>query len=310
MAQMIGPPAPGSQFQKALTPPSQSPDPTALQNTMSGQAINAIDPSNQALQPFDENIQKAHDQLNALLSQYPDINYQDKYASILNDIQNRPEPASPTSTPAGALGAFAANMGAPKTAPALLQDQIQRSMMVHDQKQKDLMTMKEALLHGSIQQEVSKGNFKMAIKQSEALDDLQRANADRTRAQNIQQWFAQQKQRSADAMTMLQTKIRTLAAANFHLGEKEQLELLNKGLDYRKMLESQQGLVPGTPRYSDGEIDTLVDQYLEDQSKIYQAVTGKKPSKTGTTATTTSTPVNPLEAAANKRLAAQKAATK
>lgn len=187
----------------------QGTNPQTLQGTMS----NTSGPSqDQGLASYDEAIKAAYEKLNSILP--PDINYQEKYQSLINDVQNQPVESHPLSTPGGVASSFAFAMGSPDKAQANLKDKINRHYAQSDQKEADLMRLKETLLQGAIQQEIQTGNFKAALKQSEALADIQRANADRERKITEADWSKKQAAKTDDAIKMIKERGKAQAKAS------------------------------------------------------------------------------------------------
>ena len=182
-------------------------------------------PLNSNMGTLDQAIMDAKTQLNDLLKQYPDIDYAGKYMELQNQVQNQQVPEHPLDTPGEAAKGLAYAFGAPKAAPAIMNQQIARHDEGTDKKQQDLTQIKMSLLGKSLEAEEKKGNFKMALKQADALDTLQRAEADRKRALDLKEWEQKQKVKTADARTLLKQKTANIVAS-FHLKEKMQLEVM------------------------------------------------------------------------------------
>jgi hypothetical protein len=213
--------------------------------------------------------------LNSILGQYPNVDYEGKYKEILDSIKSRPTAQDPLATTGGALANFAYAMGAPDKAPALIHEKVQQAHNEAQQKHDDVMKLQEELLKGTIQQEMAKGNFKLALSQSEKLMDIQRANADRERALNMNEWREKQRIKTTDARTLLKQKIANMAAT-YHLDEKMQLAVLNHGF---RMLELK-GLL--TPEFEDVDMATKIGMIMPDVVQYAREATHKRDSKTTT----------------------------
>lgn len=216
----------GSTFKKILTNPVQANG--SLEGTMSGQDIGApnTNPNDPQMGQFDQNIDAAYEKLNSILTSMPGVDYESKFGDILNEIQNRPTSENPLSTPGGVASSFAFALGSPDKAPALIHEKIQRSEMENDQKKNDLLNLKEKILQGTIQEEVAKGNFKAALKQTEALDQIQRAKEDKKRAQDMRDWKEKQRIKTVDSGKLIRAKADNIVAS-FHLPEKAKLKVID-----------------------------------------------------------------------------------
>jgi len=177
----------------------------SLQESMTGQSLSP--PGSSDLAPYDAAIADAHKQLNDLLTQFPEVDYEGKYRELVSGAANEPTTPNPLGTPGGVASAFASMLGAPNTAPGLIKEKVDRSYKEEQEKQTNLMKLKESLVQGAIQQEVAKGNFKMALKQSEVLDNLQRANADRDRFLQHQVVMETVKEKNAAQLDQIQAKM-------------------------------------------------------------------------------------------------------
>jgi len=248
-----------------------------LQNTgtsapiASPEATPSVDPNGPGVEAYNNQIKSAEERLTSILNEQPDINYEQKFSELMKDTQNRPVEPHPVSKPGDVASSFAYALGAPGTAPGLLHEKIMKHDTEYAQKERDLMSLKQAILHGSIQQELSKGNFKVALKQSEALEELQRATKDRERYLDTQKALTLQNAKAEDAKKLIKEKAKQLGS-EFHLDEKKQLSVMEAGLRYRAMLGDQPGLIPGTSRYDDATMDQKTNDYMR---QVVEGLGGK-----------------------------------
>jgi len=238
-------------FQQAVDPEGNPIEQSAPMMQPAEQAS----PGPAGIEPYDQNVNQAETQLNALLSQYPDVDYQGKYQELVKGVENRPVSESPNP-----LLSFAYAMGSPEKAPAILHEKMIRKQEEADKKDADLMKLKENLLQGTIQQEIAKGNFKLALSQSEKLADLQRANADRERFLNMQDWKQKQQIKTEDAGKLIKKRVSQLAA-NFHLTEKQALEAQREAARFATSLAGKMDIM-GNPAYTSDEIADLTDAHI------------------------------------------------
>lgn len=188
---------------------------------------NPMSPENAApaeTDTYDATIKAAYEKLQQILP--PDIDYQSKYQGFLDEIQNRQVPEHPLSTPGGVASSFAFSVGSPENAPSLINEKIKRHYDESDKKRSDLMKMKENILQSAIQQEITKGNFKGALQQSEALGEIQRATEDRKRAMDMKDWEHKQKTKTADAEKVLRQKAKAIVS-QFNLSGKMALKVMD-----------------------------------------------------------------------------------
>ena len=236
---------------------------------------------------MDVNIKAQYQKLNEILMQnYPEINFEEKYKGLINDVQNRPEEKPPN-----ALLSAAYMMGAPGNAPGILQRRIDKIDEAHSQKEADLLKLKEGVLQSSIQQEVQKGNFKLALKQSEQLAEIQRTNADRDRAAGMKDWKEKQSIKTADAKTIIARRVQAIAD-NFHLDEKMKLALVNQGMGLVRSMLGKTNLL-GEGVYDYETIQDTVDRILP---QLYEyAKEASTPGEKNTDKPTTPNPAAPPE---------------
>lgn len=226
-----------SEFQKVL---QDSPEGTSQPQT---------DGKGSEVTKYDSAIEEAKQKLISIMG--PDIDYEGIYHGAMQEAQNRQVPEDPLGTPGGVASNFAFAMGAPDKAPDILREKIERRQKLGDEKQNDISKLKESILHGSIQQEVTKGNFKTALKHSEALEELTRATKDKEREQDLDVWKRKQLQKTGDARSLLKQKINQVAA-QFHLDEKMQMLMYGKGVDILEELLSKTDAF-GDPIYDSPE---------------------------------------------------------
>jgi hypothetical protein len=215
-----------STFKKVLT---TAPSNGNLNGTMAGDQSIAppnTNPNTGDIATADANIQDAYQKLHGLLTSDPTVDYEAKFSELMQQTQNQPVSENPIATPAGALSGFAYALGAPDKAPALIHERIQKAEAERDKKQQDILSLKEKILQGTIQEEVAKGNFKAALKQTEALDELNRANEDRKRALDMRDWREKQSTKTKDMKTLVQEKA-SMIVASFHLPERMKLKLMD-----------------------------------------------------------------------------------
>jgi hypothetical protein len=135
----------------------------------------------------DADIDATYKRLNEIMHSVPDVDYEGKYHSLLQQAQNQPTPQAP-----GKAQSFFAALGSPSAAPDLLAQSHAQAQKALDEKQQRVMSLKEAILHGDIQQQIAKGDFKKALAQSAELEKLHLHQSERARAQAFQTFKDQQ----------------------------------------------------------------------------------------------------------------------
>jgi hypothetical protein len=218
---------------------------------------------------FDQAIMDAKTKLNDLLGQYPDIDYAGKYMELQNQMQQQPVPEHPLDTPAEALKGVAFAFGAPNTAPGIMNKQVSRHEQATDQRFQDSNRLKMSLLEQSIGAEEKKGNFKMALKQADALDSLKRADEDRKRALDLKDWETKQKIKSTDAKTLLREKVQNIAAS-FNLDAKMKLKLMDIAGNFLRERMEQKGIL-GTP-IEDIPSDEIISTFIPELERVAEAL--------------------------------------
>jgi hypothetical protein len=132
-------------------------------------------------------ISAAHKRLSEILNSVPDIDYEGKYHAAVQAAQQQPTPQAP-----GKLQSFAAALGSPQNAPGMLSQATQMQHAAQDQKFQRIQSLKEAIIHGDIQQAMAKGDFKRALAQSEELEKLHAHQERLAREQNFTMFKNQQ----------------------------------------------------------------------------------------------------------------------
>lgn len=258
--------------------PIQTVTDNSLQQSMSGQALSP--PGSSDLAPYDAAIADAHKQLNDLLGQFPEIDYEGKYKELLSQTQNQPTAENPLSTPGGVASSFAYALGAPASAPALIKEKVDRARKEEEDKQTNLMKLKESLVQGAIQQEVAKGNFKMALKQSEVLDNLQRANADRDRFMAHQAAMDTLKAKNAAAKEAIYAKMKAKIISSTS-DPKVQVARINAMTKLLDRMFQQKNII-GEP-VTAADYDSIAETIMPDIEKFGATGEGKPKPKEETT---------------------------
>jgi len=125
--------------------------------------------------------------LNAYLSAQPNINYEERYRSLLGDAEAQPAPRAP-----GQVQSFFSALGAPEDAPGLLAQERSRAHQAEQAKGAKILSLKEAILNASIQQEMQKGNNSKALKQAEELEKLHAKLGEIDRQNELDDWRSKQ----------------------------------------------------------------------------------------------------------------------
>jgi hypothetical protein len=121
----------------------------------------------QTIAQGDADIDATHARLLQIMNSVPGIDYEGKYKQLLNQTQNAPIPQAP-----GKMQSFFAALGSPSEAPnALMQAHGEAARAAAD-KMDRVLSLKEAILHGDIQQQIAKGDMKKALAQSAELEKL------------------------------------------------------------------------------------------------------------------------------------------
>lgn len=135
----------------------------------------------------DADIDATYKRLNEIMNSVPNIDYAGHYQSLLKQAQGQQTPQAP-----GKVQSFFAALGSPGQAPGMLAQAHSQAQQALDEKNQRVMSLKEAILHGDIQQQIAKGDFKKALAQSAELEKLHAHQAERARAQAFQTFIAQQ----------------------------------------------------------------------------------------------------------------------
>lgn len=281
---------------KRITTTTRTLDPTnvtqnGLQQTMTG---GNLAPPDLSPTTDDSAVQQAMGRLNEILAAQPNIDYNQKYLDLINEVQNTPTTPNPLSTPGGVASSFAFALGAPQTAPALIREKIAKSAQEEEKKRDELFDLKKKIVEGTIQQELTQGNFKGALKQYEVLDQIERAKADRKRAQDIADWKTKQQIKTTDAQTLLKKKVEEITSS-FHLPERLKLQLFTIAGNLLTERMRQRDLL-GEP-VQDIPSEALINEILPALEETARKLAGNTPLSTGKTETppaTTPPPVSPL----------------
>lgn len=277
--------------EKTLTPTNVTQN--GLQQTMTG---GNLAPPDVTPTTDEAGIQQAMGRLNEILAAQPNIDYNQKYLDLINEVKNTPTTPNPLSTPGGVASSFAFALGAPETAPALVREKIAKSAQEEEAKRENLFNLKQKIVEGTIQQELSQGNFKGALKQYEVLDQIERAKADRKRAQDIADWKVKQQIKTTDAQTLLKKKVEEIAGS-FHFDEKLKLELFRMAGNLLTERMRQRDLL-GEP-VQDIPSEALISELIPSMEEIARKLSANKPltetpPKTGSTPATAPAPLSPI----------------
>jgi len=234
-----------SSFEKALT---------TKDRTVTEDSTDPQDFYGKSLPQLDMDVETARKKLTDLLTQYPEIDYEQKYHDILGEIQNRPVPSEPNP-----LSSFAYAFGSPEKAPTILHEKHQRINALEDQKHDDYLKTKAQLLQGDLDQQVKKGNFQMALKQNDALYEIQDAQDRKKRFLDYQEWKNKQSIKSHDAMSLIKEKADHFAAS-FHLPDRMKLLVVGKIFDLMQDRMKQKDLM-GMP-VEDMPMDKIMEEIL------------------------------------------------
>ncbi len=132
-------------------------------------------------------IDATHARLNEILNSVPGIDYAGKYKELLGQAESTPTPQAP-----GRMQAFFAALGNPEQAPNMLMQAHSEAQRAHDAKLERIMSLKEAIIQGDIQQLLAKGNTKKALAQSAELEKLHAVQERLAREAAYKNWSAQQ----------------------------------------------------------------------------------------------------------------------
>jgi hypothetical protein len=135
----------------------------------------------------DADIDATYKRLNEIMNSVPNVDYAGHYQSLLQQAQKQPTVQAP-----GKAQSFFAALGSPGSAPGLLAQAHAEANQALDEKNQRVMSLKEAILHGDIQQQIAKGDFKKALAQSAELEKLHLHQTERARAQAFQTFKDQQ----------------------------------------------------------------------------------------------------------------------
>jgi len=177
-----------------LDAPAAEPEALAPQGNVAGRSADgaitmpevnvAADSGNVA---GDADIDATYKRLNEIMNSVPNVDYAGHYQSLLQQAQAQKTPQAP-----GKVQSFFAALGSPGQAPDLLAQAHAEAQKTLDEKQQRVMSLKEAIIHGDIQQQIAKGDFKKALAQSAELEKLHQHQAERARAQAFQTFKDQQ----------------------------------------------------------------------------------------------------------------------
>jgi hypothetical protein len=238
-------------------------------------------PPNQAAQedpdaPANAAIGDAYGQLGTFLKGMPDIDYAAKFQPMIDQAQKR----ETTKMPSG-LAMFAAALGAPREAPRVLASRWEQMNNEQGQKDRDLLSLQHAIMQGEVSQEIEKGNFAKALKQSEVLGKLQNTLGRIEREALMKEWEAKQKilntdrasllrQKGDQAKNLLKDKVKELVTS-FHLPEKQALLLQAQAGGLLTALLGKQDMMSGDPSFTPTEAQSMVDQVLPDLTQMAEA---------------------------------------
>jgi hypothetical protein len=209
----------------------------------------------------------AYGQLSELLKNMPGIDYKAKFQPMIDQVQKR----ETTKMPSG-MAMFAAALGAPKAAPQILASRWEQMNNEQGQKDRDLLSLQHAIMQGEVSQEIEKGNFAKALKQSEVLGKLQNTLSRLDREALEKEWNRKRESTTQDRMDLLEKKskqtkelvdarVRALTA-QFKLKGKMALALLNQAAMTRRAIRMQQDAMVGGSTYSAEEAAVVAEEEL------------------------------------------------
>lgn len=252
---------------QALTKKPNPPTGTDAPSTMSGMnlapvAASAPDTATPSTDPdsaLNEKIAAIRQKLNEKLAAIPDIDYEGKYRELLSKTQNRPV------TPQGpnGLAAAAFALGSPKEAPQIMAERLQSHQSDVAAKQHEMLQLKEAMLHGDIQQQIQKGDFKRALAQQESMEDVQRQIAETERQKNLADFATRTNITNEAQMRLLQEKeAAALERARAYIAGRKDIAEKNKPEYARMYAQTFNSLMrpnplTGVPDHTESEADDI-----------------------------------------------------
>lgn len=271
-----------------------------LQRTVVDGALAPPQVPNQALQEDPDASAKAaygdaYGELSKYLASRTDIDYQAKFQPMIDKVQNREVSKMPSG-----LAMFAAALGAPRAAPQILASRWEQMSNEQSAKDRDLLSLQHAIMQGEVSQEIEKGNFAKALKQSEVLGKLQNTLGRIEREEVMKEWERKQKilttdrqtllkQKGDQAKNLLKDKVKELVSS-FHLPEKQALLFQAQAGGLLSALLGKQDMMSGDPSYTPAEAQSMVDQILPDLIQMAQSASGTiAPSVSGTPTSTETT---------------------
>lgn len=146
--------------------PIPSPNPLAAALTAAPAPTHKIGITDQE---YEAEAKAIHDRLAAALADVPDVNWEEKFAPLLEQAGKReiPKTLSP-------WAAFAGGIGAPGATQQALSQSVADNREAVKNRENDILSLKQAILQGDIQQLMQKGNFKKALAQADALHEIER----------------------------------------------------------------------------------------------------------------------------------------
>lgn len=145
--------------------------PATLTGTMAG--------PNLAQPTADDTITNEYKRLQDMMSQMPDIDFQAKFGSMIDQAKAKPIPQAP-----GGISTFAAAMGNAGMTHQNLQSRLSEIEKAKSTKNDEIMNLQLEALRGDIDQQMQKGKFKQALAQSEVMAKMQ-ASLDQAKREQV-----------------------------------------------------------------------------------------------------------------------------
>lgn len=242
-------------------------------------------------------IEETYKRLNEMLSADSGVNYADKYNELLQQAQGQQVPQAP-----GRMQSFFAALGSPANAPGMLADAQARERKAEDDKYNRIVSLKEAIIQGEIQQLMAQGNFKKALAQSEQLEKLH-ATQDRLKRESTLSDFKKQQEILQGNRVEIENLRQDAALQRARLmiqGRKDLQALSTKQQDmyaheyatnYRTLMSQKN--ITGDPVYTDAQAQELARRAADDAFNLGARAAGSPGRVEGTESTGPTTPESP-----------------
>ena len=224
----------------------------------------------------DQEISGAYAKLREMIGAMPNLNFEQMYAPLIQQAQQRPVSQMPS-----AGKTFAAAVGAPETTRSFVQDRMRQIEREKEAKTSDVSELQKQALQGHIQQLMGEGNFKKALAQSEVLAKLESSLGDLKRKQAMDEWehkqeviFGKKKeleeQKAGNARQLVRTRARELAKT---LGFDERMALKLMDLSVEPLMAELRSRFSRNPLT--GEMDIQPEDMASWTEKVNETIRTK-----------------------------------